>query len=64
MAAPLCILGLPRLPSVLRALANASPDRGGEIEAARARLCRPDQMGSLFKVLAIHAPDWPKPAGL
>ncbi|WP_338501736.1 SAM-dependent methyltransferase [Sphingomonas kaistensis] len=47
-----------------RALANASPDRAGEIEAARARLCRPDQMGSLFKVLAIHAPDWPRPAGL
>lgn len=47
-----------------RALANASPVRAGEIEAARARLCRPDQMGSLFKVLAIHSPEWPKPAGL
>ncbi|GAA3997485.1 class I SAM-dependent methyltransferase [Sphingomonas humi] len=47
-----------------RALANASPARAGEIEAARARLCRPDQMGSLFKVLAIHSPEWPKPAGL
>lgn len=47
-----------------RVLANAAPERGGEIEAARARLCRPDQMGSLFKVLAIHAPEWPIPAGL
>lgn len=47
-----------------RALANASPVRAGEIEAARARLCRPDQMGTLFKVLAIHSPEWPKPAGL
>jgi SAM-dependent MidA family methyltransferase len=47
-----------------RALANASPARAGEIEAARARLCRPDQMGSLFKVLAIHSPEWPRPAGL
>ncbi len=47
-----------------RMLANAAPERRGEIEAARARLCRPDQMGSLFKVLAIHAPDWPSPAGL
>ncbi len=47
-----------------RALANASPGRAGEIEAARARLCRPDQMGRLFKVLAIHSPEWPSPAGL
>ncbi|WP_114229130.1 MULTISPECIES: SAM-dependent methyltransferase [Sphingomonas] len=47
-----------------RALANAAPDRAEEIEAARARLCRPDQMGSLFKLLAIRAPDWPKVAGL
>jgi SAM-dependent MidA family methyltransferase len=47
-----------------RALANAAPDRAAEIEAARARLCRPDQMGSLFKLLAIHSPEWPKPAGL
>ena len=47
-----------------RMLANAAPARAGEIEAARGRLCRPDQMGSLFKVLAIHAPDWPTPAGL
>jgi SAM-dependent MidA family methyltransferase len=47
-----------------RALANAAPERAAEIEQARARLCRPDQMGSLFKVLAIHGPDWPRPAGL
>ena len=47
-----------------RMLANASPGRAAEIEAARARLCRPDQMGSLFKVLAIHSPEWPRPAGL
>jgi SAM-dependent MidA family methyltransferase len=47
-----------------RALANAAPHRATEIDAARARLCRPDQMGSLFKLLAIHSPEWPKPAGL
>jgi NADH dehydrogenase [ubiquinone] 1 alpha subcomplex assembly factor 7 len=47
-----------------RMLANASPERAEEVEAARARLCRPDQMGSLFKLLAIHAPKWPTPAGL
>jgi NADH dehydrogenase [ubiquinone] 1 alpha subcomplex assembly factor 7 len=46
------------------ALAAASPARAPEIEAARARLCRPDQMGSLFKVFALHAPAWPTPAGL
>lgn len=47
-----------------RALANASPGRATEIEAARARLCRPDAMGSLFKLLAIHSPCWPVPAAL
>ncbi len=47
-----------------RMLANAAPDRAAEIEGARARLCRPDQMGSLFKVLAIRSPEWPTPAGL
>ena len=57
---------LERLGIIARArmLANASPDRAEDIEAARARLCRPDQMGSLFKLLAIHAPEWPTPAGL
>jgi NADH dehydrogenase [ubiquinone] 1 alpha subcomplex assembly factor 7 len=44
-------------------LARDAPERAGEIEAARARLCRTDAMGSLFKVLAIHAPAWPVPAG-
>ncbi len=47
-----------------RVLANGAPDRAAEIERDRARLCRPDQMGSLFKVLAIRHPDWPSPAGL
>jgi SAM-dependent MidA family methyltransferase len=47
-----------------RVLANNAPDRAEEIENDRARLCRPDQMGSLFKVLAIRHPDWPSPAGL
>ena len=47
-----------------RALAAAAPARTAEIEAARARLCRPDQMGSLFKLLALTAPQWPGVAGL
>ena len=45
------------------ALANANPDRADEIRSAMERLCAPDQMGELFKVVAIHAPDWPAPAG-
>ena len=45
------------------ALARAAPRRPAEIEAARARLTSPDQMGSLFKVMALTAPSWPEPAG-
>ena len=46
------------------ALAKASPDRTEEIAAARDRLTAPEQMGRLFKVLALTAPDWPDPAAL
>ena len=46
------------------ALAKASPERTEEIEAARLRLSAPAQMGRLFRVLALIAPDWPEPAGL
>jgi SAM-dependent MidA family methyltransferase len=45
------------------ALAKAAPQRMDEIAAARQRLTAPDAMGSLFKVLAVVAPDWPHPAG-
>ena len=45
------------------ALARAHPHRSGDIRSALVRLTAPDQMGDLFKVLAIHAPDWPAPAG-
>ncbi len=45
------------------ALARAAPDRAAEIAAARDRLVAPDQMGSLFKALALTAPGWPTPAG-
>ena len=56
---------LERLGIIARAsaLSARAPDRAQEIEAARARLCRPDAMGSLFKVMAIHALSWPAPAG-
>ncbi|MEO5972561.1 MAG: SAM-dependent methyltransferase, partial [Sphingomicrobium sp.] len=45
-------------------LVAANPERADEIAAARARLCDDDAMGRLFKVIAIHAPDWPAPAEL
>jgi len=45
------------------ALARAHPDRAEAIGAARNRLCDPTEMGDLFKVMAIHSPDWPAPAG-
>ena len=45
------------------ALAKAHPDRAEEIAHAQHRLCDPEQMGALFKVMAIHAPGWPAPVG-
>jgi SAM-dependent MidA family methyltransferase len=45
------------------ALAAAAPQRRQEIVAAQERLTSPEQMGTLFKVLGLAAPGWPKPAG-
>ena len=45
------------------ALARAAPERAEEIAAARDRLTAPEQMGRLFKALALVAPGWPEPAG-
>jgi SAM-dependent MidA family methyltransferase len=44
-------------------LAEAAPERREEIERARRRLTAPEEMGRLFKVLALIAPGWPEPAG-
>ena len=44
-------------------LATANPKRVPELEKAVDRLCHEEQMGQLFKVMAIHSPDWPAPAG-
>ena len=44
-------------------LATANPERVPDIEKAVDRLCHEEQMGQLFKVMAIHSPDWPAPAG-
>ena len=46
-----------------QSLAKANPGRTAEIESAFARLTGADQMGDLFKVIAIHSPQWPAPAG-
>jgi SAM-dependent MidA family methyltransferase len=45
------------------ALTRAAPERAEEIAAARERLISPAGMGTLFKVMALVAPDWPDPAG-
>ena len=46
------------------ALRTAHPERADEFAAARRRLCGSAAMGDLFKVLGVHAADWPRPAGL
>ncbi|HEU5285945.1 MAG TPA: SAM-dependent methyltransferase [Sphingomicrobium sp.] len=43
-------------------LAEVHPERADEFAAARKRLCDPDEMGALFKVMAIHSRSWPSPA--
>jgi len=45
------------------ALAKAVPERAADIAAARERLTANDQMGRLFKAMALVAPGWPEPAG-
>ena len=45
------------------ALAKAAPERAAEIAAARERLTADDQMGRLFKAMALVAPAWPEPGG-
>jgi len=44
-------------------LAKAVPERAAEIMADRDRLTAPNQMGRLFKAMALVAPGWPEPAG-
>jgi SAM-dependent MidA family methyltransferase len=46
-----------------QALSRSHPERAGEIDAARKRLCDSDQMGDLFKAIAVHSAQWPEPAG-
>ena len=44
-------------------LAESNPDRADDIRGALERLTAADQMGELFKVIALHSPQWPAPAG-
>ncbi|MDG2534591.1 SAM-dependent methyltransferase [Sphingomonas sp. HITSZ_GF] len=45
------------------ALSLAAPERAGQLATDRDRLTHPEQMGELFKVIALTAPGWPAPAG-
>nr|WP_184080979.1 SAM-dependent methyltransferase [Sphingobium subterraneum] len=44
-------------------LARNAPERTEEIEAAQHRLTAPEQMGTLFKAMAIVHPAWDRPEG-
>ena len=46
------------------ALAAKNPQDTESIAAARRRLCDEEEMGQLFKVMALRAPSWPEVAGL
>jgi SAM-dependent MidA family methyltransferase len=46
-----------------QALSRVHPERAEEVQSALERLTAREHMGQLFKVLAIHSPDWPVPAG-
>jgi SAM-dependent MidA family methyltransferase len=46
------------------ALAAKNSQDTESIAAARRRLCDEEEMGRLFKVMAIRSPDWPGVAGL
>jgi len=45
------------------ALSQGSPHRAEEIATARHRLTHAEEMGELFKVMALTSPEWPDPAG-
>lgn len=44
-------------------LIASNPAKSDEIRASLKRLCAKEQMGELFKVMAIRGPVWPEPAG-
>lgn len=46
-----------------QALAVSEPEYADAVELAKHRLIDDDQMGTLFKVMALSAPEWPDGAG-
>lgn len=46
-----------------QSLIASNPAKRHDVEQALHRLCGRDEMGKLFKVMAIRAPEWPEPAG-
>jgi SAM-dependent MidA family methyltransferase len=46
-----------------QSLSRANPDQAADVQSALERLTGNGEMGELFKVVAIHSPDWPAPAG-
>ncbi len=45
------------------ALTRANPERAEDIQKSLHRLTASDQMGSLFKAIALHSAKWPVPSG-
>ena len=46
-----------------QALSRANPGKAADVRAALERLTSRDEMGELFKVLALHSQQWPMPVG-
>jgi NADH dehydrogenase [ubiquinone] 1 alpha subcomplex assembly factor 7 len=46
-----------------QSLIASNPDKRHDVEQAVDRLCGLDEMGELFKVMAIRSASWPEPAG-
>lgn len=46
-----------------KSLTQTNPDRKTDIKVARDRLVQRESMGTLFKVMATYAKDWPQPEG-
>ena len=46
-----------------QSLIASNPDKRHDVDLALTRLCGRNEMGELFKVMAIRSADWPDPAG-
>lgn len=57
------LLGALGIAARAQALAKANPARAETLEGDVHRLTAAEEMGKLFKAIAITAPDWPQPAG-